>query len=269
MKDRNYIRRPVLRAINFLAIWMFGIISISLILYHTSSTVLYEVSAAIYTFILCYLFCNFLDRKSLLDLGLRLRKAEVINLFLGIFIGAFMITTVLLIEWGLKLVYVEVNSNIDLSYQMYGILTFFLVAFTEETVFRGYFLQRLLLSLDEKYAILLSSVTFSILHFFNPNVNFLGFLVISTMGVLLGLCYLKTRSLYLPIGLHFAWNYFEGFVYGFPVSGREIEGLLLTKVKGPAWLTGGAFGPEGSFIGLIIALLVSLTMFFYLRLKER
>ncbi|RLG70853.1 MAG: hypothetical protein DRO23_12780 [Thermoprotei archaeon] len=74
--------------------------------------------------------------------------------------------------------------------------------------------------------------------------------------------------MYLPIGLHFAWNYFEGFVYGFPVSGREIEGLLLTKVKGPAWLTGGTFGPEGSFIGLIIALLVNLIMFFYLRLRE-
>ncbi len=257
-----------MRAFQFLAIWIFGVISISIILYHTSYTVLYEFSTAVYTFILCYVFCNVLDRKSVLDLGLRLRKTEVINLILGILIGVFMITAIFLIEWGLKLVYIEVNSNIDLNYLIYGILTFFLVALVEETVFRGYFLQRLLLSLDEKYAIFLSSVTFGILHFFNPNVNFLGFMMISTMGVLLGLCYLETRSLYLPIGLHFAWNYFEGFVYGFPVSGREIEGLFLTKVEGPAWLTGGAFGPEGSFIGLTIALLVTLAVFYYFKSQK-
>lgn len=268
MENDKSVYLSVTRASHFLVIWILGLILISIILYYLSLTILYEFSIAIYTFILCYTFCNFLDRESILDLGLRLRKVEVINLFVGILIGAFMMTLIFLIELGFKLVYVKVNNNVVFNYLIYGILTFFLVGFTEELVFRGYFLNRLLLSLDEKYAILLSSIIFSLLHFFNPNANFLGFMVLSTMGVLLGLCYLKTRSLYLPIGLHFAWNYFEGFVYGLPVSGREIKGLLLSRVEGPSWLTGGTFGPEGSFIGLIIALLNTLAIFLLFKIKE-
>ena len=86
-------------------------------------------------------------------------------------------------------------------------------------------------------------------------------LIFSAIGILMfGLAFLIGRGLALPIGLHAAWNFFEGSVYGFPVSGSTRDSLLAVEVRGPELATGGAFGPEGGLVGLAAMLLTALVL---------
>ncbi len=71
-------------------------------------------------------------------------------------------------------------------------------------------------------------------------------------GVLLGACYLATRRMWLAIGVHAAWNFVEGGVYGAPVSGYAVPGWLRSSLTGQEWLTGGPFGPESSQVTLAV-----------------
>ena len=261
METGKHVYQPLVRAFCFLVIWVLGIILISHVLFHLSYVFLYWFFAAVYTFILCYVFCSFIEHRSIWSLGLKTREKDVLDFVLGIFIGLFMITTVFLMEISLGLIRIEINSKIEISYLVYGLLASLSVAFMEELIFRGYLFQNALLSLNENQAILISSIVFGLMHIFNPNVNFLAIVVISIIGILLAICYLKTQGLHFPIGLHFAWNFFEGYIYGFPISGNRVEGVLVTIIEGPAWLTGGQFGPEGSLIGLVVSLIVTLIAF--------
>jgi len=261
LETKKHAYRSLVRVFCFLVVWLFGIIFISQILIYLPYAFLHWFFTVVYTLILCHVFCSFFEHKSVWDLGLKVRRDIVLGFVLGVFVGISMITIVFLIEYGLGLVHVKVNSVIEVKFVIYGLLASLSVAFMEELVFRGYFLQSVLPSLGEEPSFLISSIAFGLMHIFNPNVNFLAIVVISVIGVLLAICYLKTRTLYMPMGLHFAWNFFEGYIYGFPISGNKVEGVLVTMVEGATWLTGGEFGPEGSLIGLIISLVVTLIAF--------
>jgi len=85
----------------------------------------------------------------------------------------------------------------------------------------------------------------------NPFQNWISTLNTALVGVLLAICYLRTRALWLPLGIHFAWNFVQGYVLGFPVSGIALQhSIFQAKIIGPAYLTGGAYGPEGSILSL-------------------
>ncbi|MEP6743274.1 MAG: CPBP family intramembrane glutamic endopeptidase [bacterium] len=130
----------------------------------------------------------------------------------------------------------------------------------EEALFRGYPLQTLTRARLAWLAILLTSLPFAAIHLKNPNVV-KGFTFINTAlaGVWLAVAYLRTRSLWLPLGVHWAWNWALGSVFGLPVSGITTVApnpLLHGTDLGPAWLTGGSYGIEGGLAGTI-ALAVS------------
>lgn len=129
----------------------------------------------------------------------------------------------------------------------------------EEVVFRGYPFQRLVESVGAWGAIIALSVLFGAVHLGNPNsggVLSWGFFNTIAVGVLLALAYLRTGSLWMPIGFHFAWNFALGFVYGLPVSGMNIFSTMVrTKASGPALLTGGAYGIESSLTGAVVIVL--------------
>jgi len=82
-------------------------------------------------------------------------------------------------------------------------------------------------------------------------------------GVLLGIAYAATRSLWLPIGVHFGWNFTEGGIFGAAVSGAHYQGLIGASLSGPTWLTGGAFGPEASLPALSVSLCASAALGWY------
>ncbi len=132
----------------------------------------------------------------------------------------------------------------------WGFGLFVLVAFNEETLFRGYLFQRLSDGLGEWPAQVLMAGFFAMAHWGNPGMSGAtkawATVNIALAAILLGLCYLRTRSLALPIGVHLGWNFTQGNLLGFGVSGTNMApGLLKPVFQGrPEWLTGGAFGLE-------------------------
>ena len=110
----------------------------------------------------------------------------------------------------------------------------------------------------------LTAALFAVMHIPNPNATAFSTLSVAVGGGLM-LCaaYMTTRHIWLPIGIHIAWNFFQGGVFGAATSGVEISGLLQSNLYGPAYLSGGAFGPEGSIVAFIaFALAASLLLIF-------
>lgn len=141
-----------------------------------------------------------------------------------------------------------------------SLLLFLFVAAAEEILFRGYPLQTLTRARLAWLGVLLTSVPFAAVHLNNPNAV-PGFTFVNTAlaGVWLAVAYLRTRSLWLPIGLHWAWNWTQASLLGLPVSGIQRIApapLLQAMNAGPDWLTGGAYGIEGG-AACTVALLIS------------
>ena len=110
-------------------------------------------------------------------------------------------------------------------------------------------------------AILVSAGIFGLLHAANTGATVVSSVSVALeAGVLLGIAYALTRSLWLPIGLHFGWNFTEGGVFGAAVSGGQSHGLVKVAVSGPDLLTGAVFGPEASVVAVALSLLVSVAM---------
>ena len=132
-----------------------------------------------------------------------------------------------------------------------------LAPLAEELLFRGYLFQRLESGLGAGPALGLLGLLFAALHWGNPGMAGLtrawASLNIALAGILLGLCYLRTRSLALPIGLHLGWNWTQGSLLGFGVSGIHHPGWWTPVWHGrPAWVVGGSFGLEASLICTVV-----------------
>ena len=127
-------------------------------------------------------------------------------------------------------------------------------AISEELLFRG-ILFRWLEQLGGSWAaLLLSSALFGFSHWWNPDATLVSSIGISLeAGLLLGGAYMLTRKLWVPMGFHAAWNVTQGEIYGIPVSGHPVHGLVRSRLEGPEILTGGGFGLEASLIAIVIA----------------
>ena len=127
-------------------------------------------------------------------------------------------------------------------------------AVIEEIIFRGILFRWVEEFAGSWAALVLTSALFGIVHIYNPNATwFSSFAIAVEAGLLLGGAYMLTRSLWAPIGLHFAWNFTQGFIFDVPVSGTDQDGLVDARLSGPELLSGGGFGLEASVIALAIA----------------
>lgn len=161
------------------------------------------------------------------------------------------------VEFGISLLSgaVEVTGvNFQPATLLLSFTFFLLVAIAEELAVRGFILGRMLDGGVNKYgALVISSLLFSLMHIFNPNFAFLPFLNIFLAGLLLGASYIFTRNLCFPITLHWFWNWLQGPVLGYEVSGNDFGTSLLTlHVSQANILNGGTFGFEGSIICTVL-----------------
>ena len=150
---------------------------------------------------------------------------------------------------------VEIASVEWVPRDLLGTLLFFLlVAVTEEVMLRGFVLGRMLSAgMNRFVALFLSSALFSAMHLFNPNFALLPFVNILLAGCLLGASFLYTRNLCFPVLLHWFWNWLQGPVLGYEVSGMDSgETLLTLRLTGSDLLTGGSFGFEGSLLCTVL-----------------
>ncbi|KPL01283.1 MAG: hypothetical protein AMJ91_00570 [candidate division Zixibacteria bacterium SM23_73_3] len=198
---------------------------------------------------------RWIDRRRFALLGLSFSFKGVKELLAGFVFGFLYLTGVFLILWIAG--FADVTARGLDAQTLKGMLTY-LVVFAaagtlEELANRGYLFQVLIEGTRAWIAILGSSLIFSLGHIFNQDFSWVSGLCLFLHGVLFGLAYLKTRSLWVPIGIHVAWNWAQGSVWGMKVSGTKISDTLLESVpKGPEILSGGNFGVEGSLITVIV-----------------
>ncbi len=200
-----------------------------------------------------------LEQRPLGSVGLAFRGRWKNELAIGLVAGGSMIVTVACLERLLGVAKFSLAQSSPERTVLAGGFLFVLLAVAavdEELAFRGYPFQRLVDSGGPIAAVAAVSVLFGVAHLGNPFHTWISTANTIVVGILLAICYLRTRALWLPIGIHFAWNYFQGYVLGFPVSGLVFpRPILAASVHGPVWLTGGAYGPEGSILtlGIILA----------------
>jgi len=167
---------------------------------------------------------------------------------------------------------VEIASVEWVPRDLLGTLLFFLlVAVTEEVMLRGFVLGRMLSAgMNRFVALFLSSALFSAMHLFNPNFALLPFVNILLAGCLLGASFLYTRNLCFPVVLHWFWNWLQGPVLGYEVSGMDSgETLLTLRLTGSDLLTGGSFGFEGSLLCTVLLVVGTLAIVAYYERRGR
>jgi len=216
-----------------------------------------------------------LDRRRFIDFGLGLGRDWWIDFGFGLALGALLMGGIFGAELALGWVTVT-----DLWHSAGGLpfavailvplLAFIFVGYYEELLVRGYLLRNLaeglgFRAIGSRWALLLAwlltSALFGFLHAGNPNASFISSFNIGLAGLLLGLGILLTGELAIPIGLHITWNFFQGNVFGFPVSGLRVSEATVVAIRqsGPEQWTGGAFGPEfGPEAGLIGLLAIAI-----------
>lgn len=157
------------------------------------------------------------------------------------------------------------------EYQLLHLCLFFTVAVSEEIVFRGILFRQL----DERWgtwvAFAVSALFFGLLHLPNDNATlWSSFAIALEAGLLLAAAYKYSGSLWLPIGIHWAWNYTQGNIFGFGVSGSQpLPTIITPRLTGPEWLTGGAFGAEASVVAVVCGLILSLWFIRHISKVER
>lgn len=205
------------------------------------------------------------------------------DLGIGCLVGFFSIGSIftILVAFG-NIKVTGFNADLrKLSFLIYffsSLLLFICVGIYEEVVFRGYVLKNLANGFFGKWfakesavvlAVIISSLGFSLLHLSNPYANFLSFINILVIGFLLCLSILITRRIAFSIGFHILWNFSQGVLFGIPVSGlAPQEPLLVVEISGVSWLTGSSFGFEGSVLCLIINLVLTVMILFFLRSRN-
>jgi len=232
---------------------------------------IYQVVEGFGILLSIFLARRFLDKRSFSSLGLTIERRALVDIGAGISITFLMMVLVFGVEYTAGWLVIDGYAwgsdplgTIALETAI-TFLAFILVGVNEELLSRGYHLQNLASGLNMNWAVVISSAVFGGLHFNNPNANWVSALGIFFAGVFLAYGYLQTRQLWLPIGLHIGWNFFEGAVFGFPVSGMGTYRLIQTTVTGPKHWTGGLFGPEAGLVVIPALLLGAFLVNLYTR----
>lgn len=203
-----------------------------------------------------YLARRWLDKRSFESLGVKLDRHTLLDILAGIGITFVQMGFIYFLMLGLGwLTFEGFAWEFDpISTVIISVLVFFvgfiLVGWNEELLSRGYHLQTLASGINLFWGVVISSAVFGLLHLGNPNATWISAAGIFFAGVYLAYAYIRTKQLWLAIGLHIGWNFFEGVVFGFPVSGLDTYALTRINLHGPELWTGGAFGPESGLIVL-------------------
>lgn len=207
-----------------------------------------------------------LDKRPFFEYGLGWSRPWLKELWIGLGIGSTAMTVIFLAEWAagwLTITGFGWTRSSLLPYYLW-ISSYFaatiIIGFYEELIFRGYHILNMIEGFHSSrvppemaalLAVMVSSTIFGLLHAGNPNADFISTLNIIFAGFILAIPYLLTGRLAMSIGIHIAWNFLQGGLYGFAVSGSRFRGSLIQiNQTGNDYITGGSFGPEAGLLGI-------------------
>jgi membrane protease YdiL (CAAX protease family) len=219
--------------------------------------------------LIVWIFRQFIDRKSFVSLGLRFDRLAIWDMLVGFVLSGFMVGLffAVLLAFGM----LEIEEIGWTSSGFLPILEIFLLLFgvglatgySEELAFRGYILQNLGEGIGLVWAVVVSCILYGLMHMPNPNSTLLSGVIIAILGFLRIFGWLRTGQLWLSIGMHAGWNFFQGPILGFSVSGFGSQSLIQHTISGPNWMTGGSFGPEAGIVVVPVVLLALMVMFLW------
>lgn len=210
------------------------------------------------------------EQNPLSAMGLQLWRLWLKDIGLGLSIGSGMI----LLAIAVIAVVGSLNAHVTLTVHATLLAAVEVVilltgAMAEELMFRGYPFQRLVEAAGPVVAVAVFSFLFGAAHLRNPHASMWGFLNTILVGVLFSLAYLRTRSLWMPWAMHFAWNTTLGLIFGLPVSGlTDFAVVMKSHATGPVWLTGGSYGIEASALGTLVLVLGLLTVIRFVHQRQ-
>jgi membrane protease YdiL (CAAX protease family) len=244
----------------FLLFWVASGIAISVLyarsnLPETELTFLYLNEFALFTAAVGALLLSirFIDHRPLRAFGIGFLPTWHLDLATGLALASAMLAVLLAgcyifghvnIQWSAR--------QFPASTILYTFGLLLLAAATEEIVFRGFPLQILAEGMGQWPAVIAMSALFGAMHRSNPGASLLSSANTALAGILLSWAYLRTRSLWLPYGIHVGWNLGLGFILGFPLSGLHLASLWTINVTGGDTVLGGAYGPEGGLLATFI-----------------
>jgi membrane protease YdiL (CAAX protease family) len=202
------------------------------------------------------------DRRPLVDIGLRFVRASALHLLLGVLLGGGAAALLLLAPLlaGTGHLVLRPNSGFTWPSLVFYLITILFAAAGEEMIFRGYAFQFLIEKIGPFASVLPVGVIFGLVHTSNPHASGLGVLNTVLWGILLGYAFLRSRDLWLPIGMHFGWNAV------LPLFGANLSGLTIEVTRyfykwdlSSLW-SGGAYGPEGGLLTTIFAIVLFLAL---------
>ncbi len=240
-------------------LWGYGALAnfVLFVITYTITTIL--------VFVITWLCMKFIDRLQFQELGFGLKEYSN-EAGIGFFTAVFLLglgTLILIATHHLTI------NGAKFDFKPFGLqfLLMILVAFNEEVIFRGYVLRNLMQSVNKWVALLISALLFALVHLGNPDITVIAVVNVFLAGLLLGINYVYTRNLWFGIVLHFTWNFMQGAIMGYDVSGFKLPGIFSQTLFGPVYITGGEFGFEGSVV--CTALLLVATVVFYVVFEKR
>jgi uncharacterized protein len=225
---------------------------------------------------------RFLDHRKFKSFGFFLTRDWWLDFAFGLSLGTLLMTAIFITEWTAGWIQIQAIPNdgrFNLPSLGISLVTFIIIGFYEELLMRGYLIKNLSEGLAGLpggprsailIAALINSVVFGFIHASNPNSTIWSSLNIGLAGLFLAAGYLITGQLAIPIGIHISWNFFQGSVFGFPVSGAAFSRFSIFKINqlGPDIWTGGKFGPEGGFLGIFAVLIGTALIALWIRLRQ-
>ncbi len=243
-----------------------------------------QLQANLLTVVGVWLAARLIDRRKFSDTGIFFNRDWWVDLGFGMFLGAALMAAIFLIENASG--WIEITGTFQVGGETTGfplaillpIVFYIWVSIGEELLFRGYLLLNLAEGFRFRYlgprgalisAWLFTSLIFGVLHAANPNATLVSSANIALAGLWLGLAYVFIGSLAIPLGIHFTWNFFQGNVFGLPVSGTRFfeTSVFAINQSGPERWTGGAFGPEAGLLGLLAIMVGMLAVVAWLRFR--
>ena len=241
-----------------------GVTSIQEFFYHY--ILYYELFSFVFILLLFIFWVKVIEKNSLSSLGF-VKRNWLKYLAWGILLSLLQMGVIALVYQVCGIGTFELNElSLEPILFILGLFPFWLLqGGTEEVATRGWLLTRIAARTNLPLAIVISSSLFGILHMGNAGVTYLSVLNIILDGVLAALLFIYTDSIWLVVAQHGTWNYVQGNLLGFQVSGTGADASIFsfTMGSGPDWLTGGEFGAEGSIITTLV-LLVSVVIVYLL-----